>query len=62
MYEMAQSMMEDDYTTITGDISANEDLDIPKAIIDFKTSENVYKMALSVGASIMPPSLVDFLK
>ncbi|MDD4602024.1 MAG: flagellar hook-associated protein FlgL [Negativicutes bacterium] len=62
MYEMSQSMMEDNYTTITGDLSANEDLDIPKAIIDFKTSENVYKMALSVGASIMPPSLVDFLK
>lgn len=62
MYEMAQSMMEDENTTITGDLSANEDLDVPKAIIDFKTSENVYKMALSVGASIMPPSLVDFLK
>lgn len=62
MYEMAQSMMQDENTTITGDISANEDLDVPKAIIDFKTSENVYKMALSVGASIMPPSLVDFLK
>lgn len=62
MYEMAQSMMDDDYVTITGDIAANEDLDVPRAIIDFKTSENVYKMALSVGASIMPPSLVDFLK
>ena len=62
MYEMAQNMMEQDNNIITGDISANEDLDMPKAIIDFKTSENVYRSALSVGARIMPASLVDFLK
>ncbi|EAX46818.1 flagellar hook-associated protein 3 [Thermosinus carboxydivorans Nor1] len=62
MYEMAQNMLEQDNTTITGDISANEDLDMPKAIIDFKTSENVYRSALAVGARIMPASLVDFLK
>lgn len=62
MYEMAQNMLEQDNTTITGDISANEDLDMPKAIIDFKTSENVYRSALAVGARIMPASLVVFLK
>ncbi|SDF79564.1 flagellar hook-associated protein FlgL [Sporolituus thermophilus] len=62
MYEMAQNMLEQDNVTITGDISANEDLDMPKAIIDFKTSENVYRSALAVGARIMPASLVDFLK
>lgn len=62
MYEMAKNMLEQDNVTITGDISANEDLDMPKAIIDFKTSENVYRSALAVGARIMPASLVDFLK
>lgn len=61
-YEMAQSMMENQNTIITGDVAANEDLDIPKAIIDFKNSENVYKSALSIGAKIMPMSLVDFLR
>lgn len=61
MYEMAQSMMEKNNTIITGDVAANEDLDIPKAMIDFKNAENVYRMALSVGAKIMPASLVDFL-
>lgn len=62
MYEMAKNMLEDDNVTITGDVSANEDLNIAKAIIDFETSQNVYRTALSVGARIMPTSLVDFLK
>lgn len=61
-YEMAKNMMESNATTITSDISANEDLDIPSAIIDQKTSESVYRAALAVGAKIMPPSLVDFLR
>lgn len=61
-YDMALNMMEGQNVVITGDVAANEDLDIPRAIIDFKNSENIYKTALSVGARIMPPSLVDFLK
>ncbi|GBG57945.1 flagellar hook-associated protein FlgL [Sporomusaceae bacterium FL31] len=61
-YDMALNMMEGQNVVITGDVAANEDLDIPKAIIDFKTSESIYKTALSVGARIMPPSLVDFLR
>ncbi len=62
MYNMAASMMENNATTITDNLSANEDLDMPKAIIDFKNSENVYNAALAVGAKILPQSLVDFLK
>jgi flagellar hook-associated protein 3 FlgL len=62
MYAMAQNMMEDDNVTITGQVAGNEDLDIPRAIIDSKTSEYVYRTALAVGAKIMPPSLVDFLR
>ncbi|HWR45788.1 flagellar hook-associated protein FlgL [Sporomusa sp.] len=61
-YQLAQSMLENANVVITGNVAANDDLNIPKAIIDFKTSETVYKNALSVGSRIMPPSLVDFLK
>lgn len=61
-YEMAQSLLENNNTIITADLAANEDLDIPKAIIDAKSAENVYNMALAVGARIMPMSLIDFLK
>ncbi|MBP2640616.1 MAG: flagellar hook-associated protein 3 [Firmicutes bacterium] len=61
-YEMMSNILANSNTAIQEDLSANEDLDVSKAIIDFKTAENVYSTALSVGARIMPPSLVDFLK
>jgi flagellar hook-associated protein 3 len=60
-YEMISNMLLANNTTITDNLSANEDLDIPKAIIDFKNSENVYNAALAAGSKIMPQSLVDFL-
>lgn len=60
-YTMIENMLADSNTVITDNLSANEDLDIPKAIIDFKNSETVYNAALSVGSKIMPKSLVDFL-
>lgn len=62
MYKMSQSFLEDNDTIINSDIAENEDLDIPKAIMDFQNSQNVYRMALSVGARVMPASLADFLK
>lgn len=62
MYERAHALLEKNNVIITDDLSANEDLDIAKATIDFQTSEAVYRAALSVGAKIMPPSLVDFLR
>lgn len=61
-YEMAKNMLENNSVIITKDISLNEDLDLPAAIIDQKTSENVYKAALAIGAKLMPVSLVDFLR
>lgn len=61
-YEMAQNMLEYDYVTIAENVSANDDLDIARATIEFKNNENVYNAALAVGARIMPQSLVDFLR
>jgi len=61
MYEMVANMMQDQKLTIETDLSENEDIDMAKAITDFNTSKNVYQSALSVGAKIMPKSLVDFL-
>jgi flagellar hook-associated protein 3 FlgL len=43
-------------------LSDIQDADIAKTIIDFKNSENVYKAALSIGAKIIQPSLVDFMR
>ena len=60
-YEMMQNILEDNSNVITADLAGAEDLDVPRAIIDFKTAESVYRTALSVGARIMPPSLADYL-
>jgi len=61
MYEMAKNMLDNNTTIITQDVSSNNDLDIPKAVTDLKTNENVYKTALEAGAKIMQLSLADFL-
>jgi flagellar hook-associated protein 3 FlgL len=60
-YQLQQTMLESNATTIAGDLSGSRDLDVSKAIVDFKTAQTVYQTALSVGAKIMPTSLADFL-
>ena len=61
-YEMMQNILENNANVITADLAGAEDLDVPRAIIDFKTAESIYRTALSVGSKIMPTSLVDFLR
>ncbi|MDL2288416.1 flagellar hook-associated protein FlgL [Oscillospiraceae bacterium OttesenSCG-928-F05] len=39
-----------------------EDLDMEKAITNFSMAEAVYKAALSVGARVIQPTLIDFLR
>lgn len=36
--------------------------DIAETLVQFKTQENVYNAALAVGAQIIQPSLVDFMR
>lgn len=48
-----------DYTDL---LSKTEDVDIAKTIMDLKMDENVYRASLAVGARIIQPTLVDFLR
>ncbi len=43
-------------------LSQEEDLDYAEAIMDLKMEEFAYRTALSVGARIIQPSLIDFLR
>ncbi|WP_214480745.1 flagellar hook-associated protein FlgL [Bacillus sp. SM2101] len=43
-------------------LSDNEDVDLERVIIDLTVQESVHRAALSVGASIMQPTLMDFLR
>jgi len=42
-------------------LSANEDVDVEKVIVELTTQESVHRAALAVGARIIQPTLVDFL-
>ncbi|WP_139491159.1 flagellar hook-associated protein FlgL [Brevibacillus dissolubilis] len=43
-------------------MSDNEDADMAEVITELKTQENVHRSALGVGARIIQPSLLDFLR
>ncbi|WNF22616.1 flagellar hook-associated protein FlgL [Mesobacillus jeotgali] len=43
-------------------LSDTEDADIERVITDLKTQESVHRAALGVGARILQPSLLDFLR
>jgi flagellar hook-associated protein 3 FlgL len=48
-----------DYTAL---LSKTEDIDVAQVIMDLKMEENVYRASLAVGARIIQPTLVDFLR
>ncbi len=43
-------------------MSNNEDVDLEEVIIDLTIQESVHRAALAVGARIVQPSLMDFLR
>ena len=62
VYETTQARLKSDSITIETDRSNNEDINEAKASIDFSVATNVYNATLSVGAKLLPNSLVDYLK
>lgn len=48
--------------TTTSLLSKEEDADLSRVITDLKNQENVQNAALSAGARIIQPTLIDFLK
>jgi len=47
---------------LKANLSSIQDTDMAKTLIDFTSQENVYRAALAVGAKIIQPSLVDFMR
>lgn len=43
-------------------LSAKEDVDIPEKYMEFLTMSTVYQASLSVGAKIMQPTLLDYIR
>jgi flagellar hook-associated protein 3 FlgL len=60
--DMVSNRLDQQEITATKVLSDNEDVDMEKVIMDLTNQESVQRAALSVGASIIQPSLMDFLK
>jgi len=60
--ELTQDKLSSQTINFTELLSKNEDADMAEVIMNAKMAENVYRASLSVGAKIIQPSLVDFLR
>jgi len=61
VYSDLQATMENQATTITGDITNASATDVASLVVQLKTAETLYNMSLSVGSKILPKSLADYL-
>lgn len=60
--ELAKERLIDLKLNLTKILSEEQDLDYAEAIMELKMEEFAYRTALSVGARIIQPTLVDFLR
>lgn len=60
--EMVETRLGEQEVMATKILSDNEDADIERVIMDLKSQESVHRAALSVGARIIQPTLMDFLR
>ena len=60
--DLTNNRLEDEQIQAKELLSKNEDVDIAEAITNLKMQESIYRASLSIGARILQPSLVDFIK
>lgn len=60
--EMMENRLDSQEVTAKKQMSENEDIDYEKVITEMITQESIHRAALSVGARIIQPTLVDFLR
>jgi flagellar hook-associated protein 3 FlgL len=60
--ELMEARVEEQEVIAHRILSDNEDADIERVITDLKTQESVHRAALGVGARIIQPTLLDFLR
>lgn len=60
--EMTQLRLEEARMNFGELLSSTEDIDMAEVITQLKMQENVYRTALSSGARIIQPTLLDFLR
>ena len=60
--ESMQNAAASKLVTLTDQLSATEDIDLPKTIMELQLQQTAYQAALGSTAKVIQPSLMDFLK
>lgn len=60
--ELNASRLEDQEIIAKSVMSDNEDIEAEKVIMELKSYETLHRAALSAGARIIQPTLLDFLR
>lgn len=60
--EASQSRNETENLNLTKLLSEREDIDIAEKYMEFSVMKSIYQASLQVGAQILQPSLLDFLR
>lgn len=59
---LADSRLEDAKVAVTTQLTATEDVDMAEALIRLSSQQTAYQAALTSGAKVIQPSLMDFLR
>lgn len=60
--ELVRARLTEDRENLKRLLSDRQDVDMAEAIMELKMEENVYRAALAVGARILQPTLMDYLR
>jgi flagellar hook-associated protein 3 FlgL len=60
-YQTILGRLKTDSVTIASDVENNEGIDVAKVSIDLQRAQNGYNTLLSLGANVLPKSLLDYL-
>ena len=60
--ELMENRIDQQEIIVKEKMSENEDIDFEKVVTEMLTQESVHRAALSVGARVIQPSLMDFLR
>ncbi|MTI46805.1 flagellar hook-associated protein FlgL [Sporosalibacterium faouarense] len=60
--DLSEQRLEAQSVNFTELLSKNEEINIAEVVMKLKNSENVYRASLSIGAKVIQPTLVDFLR
>ena len=60
--EMVQNRLDEQEVTAQKTVSENEDVDMEKVIVELTVQQNLHQASLQVGAKIIQPTLLDFLR